>query len=96
MEKLTVKAALPTSQRATRLSIGAIFAALCAGIIMFDAVLALGIGLDWAIIGLLHLSESFALAGGVVALALAALSGVWLFRRACEAERELAQPDAAA
>lgn len=93
---MTVKAALPTSQRATRLSVSAIFAALCAGIIMFDAVLALGFGLDWAVVGLLHLSESFAVAGGVIALALAAVSGVWLFRRACEAERELAQPDAAA
>lgn len=91
-----MKATLPTSQTATRPTVSAMFAAFCAGIIMFDAVLALGFGLDWAIVGLLHLSESFAMAGGVIALALAALSGVWLFRRACQAERELAQPDAAA
>lgn len=92
-------ATLPTSPTAAskaQLSVSAFLAAICAGAIMFDAVLALGFGLDWAIVGLLHLSDSFAMAGGVIALALAAMSGVWLFRRACQAERELSQPTAAA
>lgn len=73
-----------------RLPLRGLFAAACAGIILFDAVLALGLGLDWALIGLLGLSPEVGLGGGLLAAALALAAGLWLFRRACEAERELA------
>lgn len=78
-------------QSLPRLTAGGLFAALCAAIILFDAVLALGLGLDWALIGLLGLTPEVGMVGGLLALGLALAAGVWLFRRACLAERELAR-----
>lgn len=76
-------------QVTSRSSLAGVFAGLCAAIILFDAVLALGLGLDWAVVGLLHLSQEAAVAGAAVAVAAALAAGYWLFGRACEAEREL-------
>lgn len=87
-----MNASLPAGDAALpRLTAGGYFAALCAAVILFDAVLALGLGLDWALVGLLGLSPEVGLGGGMLALGLALAAGVWLFRRACRAERELAR-----
>ncbi|HLW27568.1 MAG TPA: hypothetical protein VKY54_07530 [Kiloniellales bacterium] len=67
-------------------------AAVMAALVMFQSVLALGVGFSWSLVGLLSLQNSLAWTGAGLALLLASVSGAWLLRRALTAERDAVEP----
>ena len=64
--------------------------AAAAAVILIDTLLTIGLGLDWAIVGLFGLSVSVGWAMAAVAALVSLAAGIWLFRRAYNAEKILA------
>jgi len=74
----------------TTSSLAVIVPAAAAALILIDTLLTIGLGLDWAIVGLFGFSVSIGWALAAVAAVGSLAAGVWLFRRAYAAEKGLA------